>query len=143
MTENLTDSIVSPLLFFSVFGLAGAAMYRAANTMDAMVGYRDERERIGWFAARMDDLFNFIPARITVLLLFVYFAFRGRLLPAVRMMRRDGRNRPGFNGGIVMAAMAGGLVSVSKNRVCTRSVTVNGPLRKQQQIFSGRFARLP
>ena len=109
MTENLTDSIVSPLLFFSVFGLAGAATYRAANTMDAMVGYRDERERIGWFAARMDDLFNFIPARITVLLLVVYFAFRGRLLPAVRMMRRDGRNRPGFNGGIVMAAMAGGI----------------------------------
>jgi len=109
MTENLTDSIVSPLLFFSVFGLAGSAVYRAANTMDAMLGYRDERERLGWCPARMDDLFNFIPARITVLLLLVYFAFCGRFLPAVRMMRRDGRNRPGFNGGIVMAAMAGGI----------------------------------
>lgn len=109
MTENLTDSIISPLLFFSVFGLAGAAVYRAANTMDAMLGYRDERERLGWCAARMDDLFNFIPARITVLLLLVYFTFCSRLLPAVRMMRRDGRNRPGFNGGIVMAAMAGGI----------------------------------
>jgi adenosylcobinamide-phosphate synthase len=109
MTENLTDSIVSPLVFFSVFGLAGSAIYRAANTMDAMLGYRDERERLGWCPARMDDLFNFIPARITVLLLLVYFAFSGRFLPAVRMMRRDGRNRPGFNGGIVMAAMAGGI----------------------------------
>ena len=109
MTENLTDSIVSPLLFFSVFGLAGAAVYRAANTMDAMLGYRDERERLGWCPARMDDLFNFIPARITVLLLLVYFIFCGRFLPAVRMIRRDGRNRPGFNGGIVMAAMAGGI----------------------------------
>jgi adenosylcobinamide-phosphate synthase len=109
MTENLTDSIVSPLLFFSVFGLAGSAVYRAANTMDAMLGYRDERERLGWCPARMDDLFNFIPARITVLLLLVYFAFCGRFLPAVRMIRRDGRNRPGFNGGIVMAAMAGGI----------------------------------
>jgi adenosylcobinamide-phosphate synthase len=109
MTENLTDSIVSPLLFFSVFGLAGAAAYRAANTMDAMLGYRDERERLGWCAARMDDLFNFIPARITVLLLLVYFIFCSRFLPAVRMVRRDGRNRPGFNGGIVMAAMAGGI----------------------------------
>ena len=109
MTENLTDSIVSPLLFFSVFGLAGAAVYRAANTMDAMLGYRDERERIGWCAARMDDLFNYIPARITVLLLLVYFTFCGRLSPAVRVMRRDGRKRPGFNGGIVMAAMAGGI----------------------------------
>ena len=109
MTENLTDSIVSPLLFFSVFGLAGSAVYRAANTMDAMLGYRDERERLGWCAARMDDLFNFIPARITVLLLLVYFIFCARFLPAVRMIRRDGRNRPGFNGGIVMAAMAGGI----------------------------------
>ena len=59
MTENLTDSIISPLLFFSVFGLAGAALFRAANTMDAMLGYRDERERIGWFPARMDDMINF------------------------------------------------------------------------------------
>ena len=81
MTENITDSIVSPLLFFSVFGLAGAAVYRAANTMDAMLGYRDERERIGWCAARIDDLFNFVPARITVLLLLVYFIFCGRFLP--------------------------------------------------------------
>jgi adenosylcobinamide-phosphate synthase len=109
MTENLTDSIVSPLLFFSFFGLAGAAIYRAANTMDAMLGYRDERERLGWCAARMDDLFNYIPARITVLLLLLYFSFCGRFSPAVRIMRRDGRNRPGFNGGIVMATMAGGI----------------------------------
>ena len=109
MTENLTDSIVSPLLFFAVFGLAGAAVYRAANTMDAMLGYRDERERIGWCSARMDDLFNYIPARITVLLLLLYFTFCGRLLPAVRVLCRDGKNRPGFNGGIVMAAMAGGI----------------------------------
>jgi adenosylcobinamide-phosphate synthase len=109
MTENLTDSIVSPLLFFSVFGLFGAAVYRAANTMDAMLGYRDERERIGWCAARMDDLFNYIPARITTILLLVYFAFCGRFFEAARMVRRDGGKRPGFNGGIVMAAMAGGI----------------------------------
>jgi adenosylcobinamide-phosphate synthase len=108
MTENLTDSIVSPLSFFLVFGLAGAAVYRAANTMDAMLGYRDERERIGWCPARMDDILNFIPARITVLLLLVYFSLKGRFGPAWRTMRRDGHKRPGFNGGIVMAAMAGG-----------------------------------
>jgi len=109
MTENLTDSIVSPLLFFSFFGLAGAAVYRAANTMDAMLGYRDERERIGWCAARMDDLFNYIPARVTTFLLLLYFVFCGRFSPAMRVMRRDGGKRPGFNGGIVMAAMAGGI----------------------------------
>jgi adenosylcobinamide-phosphate synthase len=108
MTENLTDSIISPLFYFSLFGLAGAAVFRAANTMDAMLGYRDERARIGWCSARMDDLFNYIPSRITVLLLLAHFAFRGTSRGAWRVMRRDGKKRPGFNGGIVMAAMAGG-----------------------------------
>ena len=108
MTENLTDSIISPLCFFTVFGLAGAAAFRAVNTMDAMLGYRDERERIGWCSARMDDICNFIPARITVLLLLLWFIPKGTLSDAIRVMRRDGKKRPGFNGGIVMAAMAGG-----------------------------------
>jgi adenosylcobinamide-phosphate synthase len=109
MTENLTDSIVSPLFYYALFGLTGAAVYRAANTMDAMLGYRDERERLGWCSARMDDLLNLIPARITVLFLLLYFLLKGRFIPSYRVMRRDGRNRPGFNGGIVMAAMAGGV----------------------------------
>jgi adenosylcobinamide-phosphate synthase len=108
MTENLTDSIISPLFYFSLFGLAGAAVYRAANTMDAMLGYKDERKRLGWFSARMDDVLNFVPSRITVILLLVYFAFTGRFTNALRVMRRDGYKRPGFNGGIVLAAMAGG-----------------------------------
>ncbi|WML67322.1 MAG: Cobalamin biosynthesis protein CbiB [Methanoregula sp. SKADARSKE-2] len=108
MTENLTDSIISPLFYFSVFGLVGAAIYRAANTMDAMLGYRDERIRLGWFSARMDDILNFIPARVTVLFLLLYFLFKGRSSDAFRVMRRDGSLRPGFNGGIVMAVMAGG-----------------------------------
>jgi adenosylcobinamide-phosphate synthase len=109
MTENITDSIISPLLYFSLFGLAGAAVYRAANTMDAMLGYRDERMKLGWCSARMDDILNFIPARVTVLLLLVYFSFMGRFSDAICVMRRDGHKRPGFNGGNVMAAMAGGI----------------------------------
>ncbi|MGD1005089.1 MAG: adenosylcobinamide-phosphate synthase CbiB [Methanoregulaceae archaeon] len=109
LTENLTDSIVSPLFYYSLFGLIGSAFYRATNTMDAMLGYRDHRVRLGWWSARMDDLLNFIPARITVLFLLLYFAIKGRFRPAYRILRRDGRNRPGFNGGIVMAAMAGGI----------------------------------
>jgi adenosylcobinamide-phosphate synthase len=76
--------------------------------MDAMLGYRDERARLGWCSARMDDVLNYIPARITVLFLLVYFMFRGTGARAWQVMRRDGKLRPGFNGGIVMAAMAGG-----------------------------------
>jgi adenosylcobinamide-phosphate synthase len=108
MTENLTDSIIAPLFWFSFFNLAGAAACRAINTMDAMLGYRDERERLGWCAARMDDIINFIPARITVLLLLIWFGSRGMFSRAWDVMRRDGHKRPGFNGGIVMAVMAGG-----------------------------------
>jgi len=108
MTENLNDSIIAPLFWFTLLGLPGAAACRAINTMDAMLGYRDERERLGWCAARMDDLMNFIPARVTVLLLLVWFAGKGTFLRAWQVMRRDGHLRPGFNGGIIMAAMAGG-----------------------------------
>jgi len=108
LTENLTDSIIAPLFYFSLFNLAGAAACRAINTMDAMLGYRDERERLGWCAARMDDVLNFIPARITVLLLLIWFGSRGTFSRAWHVLRRDGNKRPGFNGGIVMAAMSGG-----------------------------------
>jgi adenosylcobinamide-phosphate synthase len=108
MTENLTDSIIAPLFWFSLFNLPGAAACRAINTMDAMLGYRDEREQLGWYAARMDDVLNFIPARITVLLLLIWFGSRGMFSRAWHVMSRDGHKRPGFNGGIVMAAMAGG-----------------------------------
>ncbi|MDN7024836.1 cobalamin biosynthesis protein CobD [Methanoculleus sp. FWC-SCC1] len=109
MTENLVDSIVSPLVYFGIFGLAGAAFFRAANTMDAMLGYRDEREQLGWFPARLDDLLNYIPARICGAILLVYFAFHGRFWQSYTILRRDARRRAGINGGIPMAAIAGGV----------------------------------
>jgi adenosylcobinamide-phosphate synthase len=109
VTENLVDSIVSPLFYYSIFGLAGAAVYRAANTMDAMLGYRDERARIGWWSARADDLANYIPARVTGGLLLLYFAAKGRFRPAWEAFLKDRHKRPGFNGGIPMSIMAGGV----------------------------------
>ncbi|HMA05652.1 MAG TPA: adenosylcobinamide-phosphate synthase CbiB, partial [Methanomicrobiales archaeon] len=138
LSENLVDSITAPLLFFAVFsplglGLAAAAFYRAANTMDAMLGYRDERERIGWFPARMDDVLTWIPARVTGLILLAYFAARGRFSPALSALRRDARRRPGLNGGIPMSIMAGGTgVRFEKPGVYTmgpgeRSLAEGGP----------------
>ncbi len=108
VSENLVDSIVSPICYFALFGLPGAAVFRAANTMDAMLGYRDERARLGWFSARADDVLNYIPARITTGLLLCYFGGKGRLSPALECLRQDGRKRPGFNGGLPMAVIAGG-----------------------------------
>lgn len=109
VAENLNDSIIAPLFYFVIFGLPGAALYRAANTMDAMLGYTDERRRIGWFSARMDDLLSFIPARITGLLLLAWFTGLRRFRPAFAVLKRDRHLRPGFNGGIPMAVMAGGV----------------------------------
>jgi len=69
LAENTVDSIVAPLFYYLIFGLSGALIYRAVNTLDAMIGYRNERyEFFGKFAARLDDITNFIPARLTVLL---------------------------------------------------------------------------
>lgn len=106
--ENLTDSITAPLFWFALLGLPGALLYRAANTMDAMLGYRDERERLGWFSARMDDILTFIPARLTGGALLAWFCIRGTAGQAVAVLKRDRRKRPGFNGGIPMALIAGG-----------------------------------
>ncbi|CAD5244233.1 adenosylcobinamide-phosphate synthase CbiB [Thermococcus camini] len=76
LAENLNDSVIAPLLYFLLFGLPGALLYRAVNTLDAMLGYRNERyEYFGKFSARLDDLLNFIPARLTVLL---YILLGGR-----------------------------------------------------------------
>ena len=138
LSENLVDSITAPLLFFAVFsflglGLAAAAFYRAANTMDAMLGYRDHRGQIGWFPARLDDILTWIPARLTGLLLLSYFGAMGRFRPALAGLRRDARKRPGLNGGIPMAIMAGGAgVRFEKPGVYTmgtgeKSLTEGGP----------------
>ena len=109
VSENLVDSVTAPLIYYAAFGLGGAAAYRAANTMDAMLGYRDERERIGWAPARADDILTFIPARITGAVLLVYFVLIGRGRAAWTCLRRDRHRRPGFNGGIPMALIAGGV----------------------------------
>ncbi len=76
LAENLNDSVIAPLFYFLFFGLPGALIYRAVNTLDAMLGYRNERyEYFGKFSARLDDVLNFIPARLTVLL---YLPLSGR-----------------------------------------------------------------
>jgi len=108
VAENLNDSIIAPLFWFLILGLPGAALYRAANTMDAMLGYRDERKKIGWFAARMDDILSYIPARICGAVLLLIYAGKRRLKPAVETFCHDRKKRPGFNGGIPMSLIAGG-----------------------------------
>lgn len=111
LAENIVDGIVAPL-FYAVIGGAPLAMaYRAVNTLDSMVGDRNARyQDFGWASARLDDGMNFIPARLTALLLGVVTAVVG-LAPrrAWRVMRRDARRHPSPNAGIPEAMVAGAL----------------------------------
>jgi len=108
VAENLTDAIVSPLLFYLIFGLPGALAYRALNTTDSMLGYREgPLEYFGKVAARLDDVANFVPARLAALAL---VAASGRHAPAAwSMMLSDHRRTPSPNAGWTMAAVAGAL----------------------------------
>lgn len=108
VAENTSDSIVAPLLFFAVFGLPGAAFYRAANTLDAMMGYRGPLEYAGKASARLDDLLNLVPSRVTALLLLAAGGVTGGNVPqGLRVLVRDGGRTQSPNAGRPMAAMAG------------------------------------
>lgn len=106
LAENLNDSVVAPLFWFAIAGLPGAALYRFANTADAMWGYRGERHGRDWtwagkWAARADDVLSWLPARLTGALLGLLGAVRRlRALPA------QARRTPSPNSGWPMAAMA-------------------------------------
>lgn len=109
LTENTSDSIVAPLLAFAIAGVPGALVYRYINTCDAMLGYRDpEREWLGKFPARLDDLVNLVPARITAILLIA----GGSLMlhdpaRAIYVWFRDRRLTASPNAGHPMSAAAG------------------------------------
>ena len=111
VSENTVDGIISPLFYFAVGGLPLAVAYRAVNTMDSMLGYKNEKYLyFGRVAARLDDVANFIPARLTAIL-FIAAAFILNLdyKNAFEMMRRDAHKHPSPNGGYAEATVAGAL----------------------------------
>jgi len=104
MSENLSDGVIAPLLYFAVGGVPAMMLYKMINTLDSMIGYRREPYRLfGRFAARLDDVANFIPARITALLMvLVTGSLRGW-----RFIFRYGRAHASPNSGYPEAALAG------------------------------------
>lgn len=112
LSENTSDSVVAPLFYFALGGVPLALFYRAVNTLDAMVGYRGRFEYRGKVAARLDDLLNFVPARVTALLLLVSGALRGLAVKrGFHVWLRDARKTESPNAGHPMA-VAAGLVGV-------------------------------
>lgn len=110
-SENITDSIIAPLFYAVLFGLPGAFIYRAVNTIDAMIGYRNEKyEYYGKFGAKLDDLFNFLPSRIAGILLIISAPlYGGNIKKALHGFLKEGHKTPSPNSGYTMAVIANSL----------------------------------
>lgn len=108
--ENLSDGVVAPVLWYALLGLPGLVAYKAINTADSMIGHRDAiHGAFGWAAARVDDVVNLVPARLSALLIAVVAAPQGRCGAALRAMGRDAAGHRSVNAGWPEAAMAGAL----------------------------------
>lgn len=111
VAENIVDGIIAPLFYGFIGGVPLAMAYKAVNTLDSMVGYRNEKYReFGWASARFDDICNYIPARLTGILLLLTFILMGKQAGvAFRVIRRDSGQHPSPNSGIPEAGVAGAM----------------------------------
>jgi adenosylcobinamide-phosphate synthase len=111
VAENSVDGVIAPLFYAVLGGPVGAMAYKAVNTLDSTFGYKNERyAEFGWASARIDDLANFIPARLAVPLIAMAAAFlRFRPADALRVCLRDGRKHSSPNSGLSESAFAGAL----------------------------------
>ncbi|MEA3349850.1 MAG: cobalamin biosynthesis protein [Chloroflexota bacterium] len=139
VAENASDGIIAPLFYYALGGLPAALAYRFANTADSMLGYRDAaREWLGKFPARLDDLLNFIPARLTGLLFVLVAPFQGGS-PAQtwQIMRRDANITDSPNAGYPMSAMAGAL-GIELEKADQYKLGMGSPAPKPEHIRKAR-----
>ncbi len=128
LTENITDSVVSPIFYTLFLGVLGGVAYRVVNTLDAMVGYKNkENINIGWFPARLDDVANYLPARLTGVLIVISAVFMNlNWRRAFYTMMKDARKTPSPNSGYPMAAAAGALgIKLEKKGYYTLGESIN------------------
>ncbi|MGO4597021.1 cobalamin biosynthesis protein [Terrabacter sp. 2RAF25] len=147
--ENTSDAVVAPLLWGGLLGVPGLLAYRAVNTLDAMVGHRNERyAEFGWAAARLDDIVNWAPARLAGALALAAAPTRSRAAAGWVAIRRDAPAHPSPNGGVVEAAFAGvlgvrlGGSNTYDGRVEHRGTLGTGPAAGRADIApAARLAR--
>jgi len=111
ISENTVDGITGPLFYYALFGLPGAFVYRVINTADSMIGYKtDIFKNVGWFAATCDSVLNYIPSRLTGLVMIISAAIlHNNWKESYKIMIRDGKKTESPNAGYPMAALAGAL----------------------------------
>ena len=111
ISENTVDGITGPLFYYALLGLPGAFVYRIVNTADSMIGYKTNIfKNIGWFAATCDSILNYIPSRLTGLIMIISAAIlQNNWRESYKIMIRDGKNTESPNAGYPMAALAGAL----------------------------------
>ena len=126
--ENLSDGVIAPALWYLIGGLPLLLAYKMINTADSMVGYKSSRYyAFGWGAAMVDDIVNFLPARLSAYLIILIASFKGRAGPAHLCVRRDAEKHASPNAGYPEAAMAGAL-----------DIRLGGPRR-----YRGKLLDLP
>lgn len=111
ISENTVDGVTGPLFYFAFFGIIGAFVYRIVNTIDSMIGYKTSIfKNVGWFGANCDKILNYIPARITGLLMVLSaLILRNDWKNSYQIIKRDAKNTESPNAGYPMAALAGAL----------------------------------
>lgn len=128
VAENTVDAVTATLFWAAVAGPTGVWVHRTVNTLDAMVGHRNDRyQRFGFASARVDDAMNWVPARLTALAVAV--AVPNRSADVLRTAVRDGGNHPSPNGGVVEAAFAGALdITLGGSNNYGGTIEIRGPL---------------
>ena len=111
IAENIVDGIISPLCYYFIGGVVFAVFYRTVNTLDSMIAYKNDKYiDFGMFAAKLDDLFNYIPARLTaIMIIIVAFCLQFDFKQAYRSIGQDAKKHPSPNSGYSEAGVAGAL----------------------------------
>ena len=137
IAEGTVDGITSPLFYFAFFGVAGAVAFRVINTLDSMIGYKDpEHAEIGWFSARLDTFANYIPARLTALIIvIVALVSNQNWRNAWKILARDRGKTESLNAGWPMSAMAG-LLSVQLEKPRSYALGDQGNLLSNEHILT-------